>query len=201
MGDLLELIPIELLDILFSYVDGINRYLVDKYPLLLTDVEWAQVHFPEVLKQNPHYWRFHISQILSKRKIPYFGTNLYSLLLEASVKNLINSVDKIKYFKKVSKALNVITYGGDDNPYTIIYVIYKELQKVLPSKLLNQVTPYMENNVSSNWNIEFIADDYTPNILMKLRLNRSIFLPLVVNNNELAAEILINLLVLKNNLE
>jgi hypothetical protein len=198
MNDLLELIPIELLDILFSYADKIHRYLIIKYPLLLTDVDWAQAHFPEVLKRNPYYWDSMIEKMVRDYNIPNFCNNIYTNII-ATLKHKLSEVsNKVKYFKKIFKVFTSIKYGSDNAYRTDISLTAEKLRPyLLSTHQIETFNRQILNYGSSGLSVRFYYGRQYNDMAVRI-LHHGVTVIILTENIDLAAEMFLELMFMKN---
>jgi hypothetical protein len=200
MVNLLELIPIELLDILFSYVEETLWYLYKQYPLLLTDVEWAQSYFPELLKRE-YYWRYKFEKMVIDYDIPNVDNNIYTAILAMLKDKLFKVSNKTHYFNKIFRVFTAIKYPRENIYMININVTAKELRQVIPSKHLIEglnifITKYNCNTLT----LRFTLVRLWHLISVKVFYNERNSLILSDPDTDLEAELFLNLMAIKNNI-
>jgi hypothetical protein len=199
MGDLLELIPIELLDILFSYVYEPPWYLYKQYPLLLTDVDWAQAHFPEVLKEY-FYWDKMIQIMERKYEIPNFENNIYCEMLTQLTYELYRVNDKVNCYKKIFKLFTSdlnFKYRREDANSLIIHITPEQVLKILVPINPHVIYRFIKIYIPTNLYLKFeVIGGETGDITVELSDNtHSIFLNKA--NKGLSARIFLELMLMR----
>jgi hypothetical protein len=142
MENLLQVIPIELVDILFSYVTDKDsmRYLVNEYPLILRNEKYALTNFP-LVTHTRLFWVFKVCSFPRISESPFYKI-MFDELFSRPFNDQLNIVEKFNLYRRITDLYDHLddnqklneSHGRFDKETIMIEVELDDL-KLLPGEI------------------------------------------------------------------